>query len=576
LRATIFAQDIKLDENNRLTEVNLKALINNGQLNIEDFSGVITPVVKTTPPANDASDVKTQPAPAVSNEAKTGDFRIKGVASQNSFRSLFTGTIALAHDNLNDLVEMLGGKELRTEGKIAYSMTSNVKCSSVDVSMQDLLIKTPNTEISGDISIKFIGNSPRTNARLKFSKINLNEKDFPALNYLYNYGLGLAEGSKDEGYINKFIPLRKITAISSYDIAFDELVLNDISYKNVSFNLGLSPGRIRLENLAANYDNNSIDMSIDLLASGIRPSFSIVVHSGTLETSLLSPSALLELRNKMLEKFALDKVDIYMSVVLNKLYHGNFELGRVVFRAKNNKSLLEISNFDADIFGGRMISSGSILLEPYTFNFVYALNSASISEIAKFLPTGMIQSGGAISASGMWSTNGNKLEELLYNLYTKSTVVTKDIQISEISLDDMVQAAGASNYNTKSFKDDMKQALLTGKTSISDLKAAMELSKGVFNLSQIDFKTKYTAGAASASFNLYDFNLDLTSVFSFYLAKPSGGRSYTDYTPVKLGIKVSGNFLTPKKEADTKAFEEALEAAKKANDKPVVAGNNGQ
>ena len=106
----------------------------------------------------------------------------------------------------------------------------------------------------------------------------------------------------------------------------------------------------------------------------------------------------------------------------------------------------------------------------------------------------------------------------------------------------------------------MKQALLTGKTEISELKADIELTKGLFSFKNIAFKTKYTSGVAAANFNLYDMNIDLSSVFSFYLSKPSYGKSYKDYATAKLTLKVTGNLLTPKKEADTKEFEDLLNA----------------
>jgi hypothetical protein len=79
-------------------------------------------------------------------------------------------------------------------------------------------------------------------------------------------------------------------------------------------------------------------------------------------------------------------------------------------------------------------------------------------------------------------------------------------------------------------------------------------------LKDIGFKTKYTAAAASASFNLYNLDIDLISVFSFYLSKPAPGRSYTDSTPAKIALKATGNLFAPKKEADTKELEDLLSA----------------
>lgn len=551
MKAKIFAKSIQLDDHNLITDVNFSSFIQNGQLYVEDFSGIIRPTTSSDKSENN-------------NLEKIGEFRMNGIATQNSFRSLFTGKFALVHDDLNDLAEFIGGKDMRSENKIPYSIVSDLKFSSVDISMQNLTIKTPDVEISGNVSTKFIGNAPRTSANLKFNKINLDKKNFPALSQIYQYGINLTEDSKKDDYLSKFIPLRKINSTSSYDIAFDKIIVNNTEYKHVALNLSLDPGRVRLENLTFENEKNKLDLSIDLLASGIKPSFNLVIHSGILDTQFLSPSASLALKQKILENYALDKVDINMSIFLNKLSQGDFDLNNVFLRAKNNKSLFEISHFDADILGGKLISSGSILLEPYTLNFVYALNSANIETIARLLPKGVIDSGGAISASGMWSTNGNKLEELLYNLYTKSNIITKDITVNNFSIDDLITATNSSNYNSRNFNDDLKRALLTGKTTISDLKSSVELSKGIFTLQQIEFKTKYTAGSASANFNLYDLNLNLDSVFSFYLTKPTPGKLYNDYSQVKLNIKANGNFLNPKKEADSKAFEAAIQSVKKS------------
>ena len=533
-RANILAKQIVLAPDNVVTDVNLSFLIQGGEIKIEDFSGTI---------------------------GQVGGFKIDGIISQNSFRNLFNGRIALAHNDLSDIAEMIGSSEVRSANKIPYSLVSDIKFSSVDVSMQNLLIKTADTEISGSVSTKFIGNSPRTNANLKFTKVNLDEQNLPVLNYLYNYAVSLTKDSKKEDYVNKFIPLRKISSISNYDFTFDQLIVNSTLYTNVRFGLDLFPEKIRLENLSLNDGKNHVDMTIELVASGIKPSFDIIIHSGVLEANFLSPRSISELRKQILEVFALDKVYLNMNFALEKIYQGDFALGRVVFKAKNNKTLFEISKLDADIFGGRISSSGSVLLDPYTLNFVYSLNSAIISEIAKLMPPRILESGGVISANGMWSTNGNSLEEQLYNLYTKSNIVTKDITISNFSIDNIVKVTSGTGYNIKSFKDDMKQALLTGKTEISELKAAVELTKGLFNLNQIEFKTKYTAGVASANFNLYNLNIDLSSVFLFYLSKPVDGRSSTDNATTKFALKVTGNLLNPKKEADTKEFEDLLKAA---------------
>ncbi|MDP5083285.1 MAG: AsmA-like C-terminal region-containing protein, partial [Rickettsiaceae bacterium] len=284
------------------------------------------------------------------------------------------------------------------------------------------------------------------------------------------------------------------------------------------------------------------------------------IHNAFMGVDFLTAPSMLKLRRKILDTLDLSKVDIAMSFSIKKLYQDAFSLNRVLFQARNNKNLLDIKKFDTDLLGGRMQSSGSILLDPYTLNFVYALNSVHIEEVAKLLPQGMLESGGVLSASGMWSTRGDKLDEQLYNLYTRSNVVTKDIVLQNFSIDNLIQEMGVANYNVLSLKEDIKKAMLTQSTQISDLKTNVELSKGVFTLSALAFKTKYSAASGSALFNLYDFNVDSSTIFSFYLAKPKYGRSTTDYAPAKMTVTANGNLLSPKKTADTKELEEILKA----------------
>lgn len=531
LKANIFFKDVKIDENNSLSDVGARIVIEGGKLYIQDLAG---------------------------NIDQEGEFRISGVVTQNAFRSLFNGKVYITHKDLNDIAEAFGNKSIRTTEPIPFALSSDVKLSSVDISLQNLLIKTNSTDVSGNLSTKFIGQSMRTNAGIKFSSIDADKGDFPAIKKAFEYISSLSEGMKEETYLSKFIPIRKIDSIGNYDITFDRLKAGGKIYDNVNFSLGASPGKVSLEQLYIQDGDDWVDTSVTLVAQGIRPMLSILIHNGSIGVNFLSPNGMLKLRKKLLEEYNLSKIDIMMNFAMKRVYEGSFELGRIRFRAQNNKNLFDIGKFDADLFGGRMQSSGSILLEPYTLNFVYALNSARIPQIAKLMPPGFVSSGGVLSASGMWSTNGEKLDEQLYNLYTKSNIVTKDITVSNISIDDFIQLLGVPNYNIANFSTDLKNALLTGKTDISDLKTSLELSKGIFKMPNLAFKTKYSAGSGSAIFDLYKFNLDSSSIFSFYLAKPKYGRSFTDYAPIKMTIKATGNLLSPKKEADTKELVELL------------------
>lgn len=529
----IFIQGVQLGESNSIADLRIVGEIANGKLNIKNFTGDI---------------------------GGGGEFKISGVVTQNSFRSLFEGRVAFNHRDLNDLAECFGGKNARTEEAIPFSFSSDVKMSSVDASLQNLLIKTADTDLMGSISTKYIGDSPRTNATIRFSSVDIDQKNFPAISQVFNYAISLFDGMQNEDYLNRFIPIRKINTIGNYDITFDNLTVKEKTYKNLNFDLTLAPGKIAFERLFIQNGDDWVDTSVTLEAQGIKPIIHFIIHDAQLAVNFLSASGMLELRKKIIDEFDPSKLDMVMKFSIKKLYDGDFSFGRVFFQAKNDKNLLDIKQFDADLLGGRLQSSGSILLQPYTLNFVYAINSAQVAEIAKLLPDGMLQSAGVLSASGMWSTRGDSLDAQLYNLYTRSNLLAKGLTVNHFSIDNFIQEIGGENYDISKLQDSIKKALLTNKTEISDLKTSIELTKGVFTLSDMAFKTKYSAGVGAALLNLYDFSVDASTLFSFYLAKPQRGRSYTDYAPAKMGVTMKGNIFSPKKTADTKDLEELLKA----------------
>lgn len=529
----IFAKNVQLGENNSISGLTFQGKIEDGELNIQNFTGEMG--------ADDR-------------------FKITGIITQNSFRSLFEGKVVFNHKDFNDLAGYLGGSDMRSLEAIPFSFSSDVKMSSVDVSLRNLLIKTKETDLMGSLSTKYIGNSPRTNATFKISSMDIDQKKFPMVTQVFNHGISLFDGMKEDNYLSRFIPVRKINTIGNYDITFEKLTAQNQLYKNLNFNLALSPGKIAFEKLTIKNDDEWLDTSFTLEAQGLKPVVYFKIHDAVLSSNFLSPSKMLELRKNFMANYDPSKIDVVMDFYISKLYDEDFSLGRVFFQAKNDKNLLDIKRFDADLLGGRLQSSGSILLEPYTLNFVYALNSAHVAEIAKLLPERMLESGGVISASGMWSTSGETLDAQLYNLYTRSNLLAKGITVRNFSIDDFIQELSRENYDLADFRDDVKRALLTNKTEIADLKANIDLTKGAVTLSELAFKTKYSAAAGSAALNIYDFNVEAENLFSFYLGKPKNGRSYTEYAPAKMKVNILGSIFSPKKTAETAELEDLLKA----------------
>lgn len=524
LSIDLFIKNLKISQDNIIENISFKAATKDDALVVEGFSGSMK---------------------------DSGAFNLSGLVTKNLFRSVFNGRIDLVHKDLNDFVEYFGDKNMKTGSKIPFELSSNLKLSSVDLSFQDMNIKTGDTKISGNFSTKFIGNYPRSNASLKFTNLDIDQKSFPLFPQAVEYLKTLNVGMKEESYLSKFITIRKIKSIGSFDFAFDKLILDKQTYENVNFNVILAPNKASIRQLNIGNGKNRINADLSIETQGVKPSITVVVNDGNIDVDFLSALGMLALKETLLNKYDLSKISASIEGSLKTVNQDNLVLNNVDFALNNDKNLIVVSKFTTDIFGGSLQTSGSMLLSPYSFNFVYSLNSADISELSKLLPANLLNSGGKISASGIWSTNGEQLSELLYNLNVKGTILAQGMTINNFSLDEFIQKITDLKYDTTSFQDDLNKMLLTGSTWVSDFKTELDLAKGVATMQPVIFKTRYTSSLGKATFNLYDFGIDANADFMFYIRKSKAGTMIIDNVPVKLGVKVKGDYFSPQKESDT-------------------------
>ncbi len=492
-----------------------------------------------------------------------GRFTIVGYISHNAFRSIFNGSISLSHTDINEIAEYIGGSQIKTAKKIPFSLLSEIKFSSVDISLQNISIKTNDSELTGSISAKFIGNSPRLNANLTLSNANVDSDNFPALRYITSSIESLFTDSKKDSYLGKFSAIRNINSIGNFNINLNTLTLYEKLYKNISFTLSLLPGELAIRKLYISYDSKDsiqktnrskkvekdfIDFSLDLKALGIKTVADILVHDASLRIANFKAADMLKLKENISRNIALDKFQITTRAYFSKLYNDDFDLGRVVLDVTTQNNLIDINKFDADIFGGRIKTSGSILIDPLTLNLVYGLNSASIDQISNLFLNGYPKTGGVVSASGMWTSNGDSLEKLLYNLYTKSSIVAKDISIDNFSIDDFILKINRPDYKLYNLEDDVRQAVLIGKTTISDMATDIELNEGIIKIGSLKLKTKYSSVVAAALIDIYKFTINMNSKISFLINPTTASISYSEYLSSNIDLTATGDLLSPKKE----------------------------
>lgn len=524
---------VKLSQQEQLENVKLSLLTTNNQLLIENFSGTIN-----------AAD----------------SFKINGIIKQNKFRSLFDGNIELAHHDLNQLLQIFGQSVEANTPKLAFNLQAELKLSSVDFSLRQLLLKLDETTIDGNLSVKFIGKSIRTNSNFNLNQIRLDDPALPIIKNTITYFNSLVNDMHKDDYANKFIPIRKINMIGNHNIKINQLLFQQQKFDKVRFNLKTAPSTIALEQLYFENGEDWFDLDLNLSAQALKPIISIIIHNGRFKTDLLSPVGLLDIRKKLLNDYDLDKISILTSVAFQELYSDNFALGRIRFSAKNDGNLLEIPQIDADMFGGRMKSSGSLLLEPCNFNFVFSLSSAQLDKINNILPPHLVPAIGSVSANGMWSSNGNTLEQLLYNLYIRSDAIIKGARINNFAVDDFVNLISPVEYNSNNLIRDAKNAILTGRTDIERAETSIEMSTGKITLAAGKLKTKNTTASFAGMIDLYKYQLETDSIFSFALAKNSYGGRLINYTPNNIRVKATGELNSPKKDVDVTDLAKFLQS----------------
>ncbi|WP_341756045.1 MULTISPECIES: AsmA-like C-terminal region-containing protein [unclassified Candidatus Tisiphia] len=535
--------DILVDQiilNNDEVLNNTKILLNldKGVLVVNDFSGMIK---------------------------SGGRFQLIGNVTQNSVRSIFDGTIHLQHNDLNSILNTLGYEQAVSTKPTAFILSSDLKLTLIDVYLQNLMLKTENTKVTGNITARFIGSMPHFIAVLDFSSIDLNKEDYPIISPIVKFAKSLSENMKGESYLAKYIPIRTVDYLGNFDIMINDLLIGNNSFGKAYILANVSPGNIEISNFDIRTSSDYLNLSANLLASNIKPQLKVTINDGSLNVNFLTPESLLNLRNKLLNEFDLEKIELKLDCMLSTIIQGALVLQNLKLGLANNNALFKINNFEVNLLLGKLKAEGNILLDPYTINFVYALNSIDLAQLSNILPKGLLNNYGGMSINGTLTTNGDNLKKLLYELNIQSDFVVKNAKISNFSIDSFIEKVNNKDYNLNYLKEDVTQAMYQGQTELDSVRGNIQLKNGIVTVKDIIFNTKYTSGAASLAVNIYNWDMALSSILSFYIAdlKPNQSDSNNKNTPINLKIKTSGTMFEPIKTLDENELTKALEANKK-------------
>lgn len=534
--------DITVDEvilnNNTLEKVVFTSNLSDGTLKINKCSGNIKPV---------------------------GEFKLLGNVTQNSIRSMFDGQIYLKHNDLNSLLNTLGFTDVAVKEAMPFTLSSELKLTLIDLFFKDLLLKTDSLNLSGNFSGKFIAQTPHLNATLNISSLDLTGSTYPVISPLIEFVQSLTKDMKSLDYPSKFIPIRTNPYLVNLDILIDGVKYNNQVFDKIDLLAKIAPASIKISNLDFKMNNNYLSTRWSLDASSVLPSLNIEIKDGSVSSDLLSPSKLLDLRNKLINNYSLDKATIKIYGKLSSLSQNDLVLKNVKFYAVNNNNLLQFNNIEAELLGGNLQGSGNILLDPYSLNFVYALNTIDLNKVSALLPKIFTASEGEISISGSFSTNGNTMQSQLYNLTTKSQFAINIINIDNFNIDSFIEKINTHNYNVQNLDKDINSAITTGQGRITGINGNIELQKGIALLKDINFATQYSTGAASFAVNIYNFDMDSSNMLSFYIpsslvkSSTKNASANVDKNILStLNIRMQGSVFAPKKTFDSSELKKLL------------------
>lgn len=461
------------------------------------------------------------------------------IAKENYNKVKYTSYLDKELVHVADFSGQNANSEFKFYGVIDQKSIDNTFNGNVFIKNKDLLI-------NGNLLIQFKEFGPFIQSKLHFSKWDITNQENTLLYPIYQYLYTIVNNSKNDQYLDYFIDIRTLPFEGSVDLKFDDLWINTFRLGDVGTVLNIKPGQISLENLKVNIDQeNYIAANINLLTNQPKPSFIIQIKEGSLSLFSLITDQILNLKNYISSNVDFKKMSIAIDCQLTSIKGVNQSFDNIKLTAQNDDNVIKISALHSDIFGGTFNGAGSLLIEPYILNFVYSLNSVSLEKFSKVLPQYFRVHDGVASVNGTIFTKGKTIEELLYNLYVKSTLVAKGIKISNLDIDNLVSRINTVDFATHP-QEDLTRFLSTGNTVFDKITTDLDLINGILSFRNTKCTTQLTNCTSESRINIYNFAINSALLFAFNADQISKN------DPLYLKLNLGGTIFNTNKTLDNK------------------------
>lgn len=491
-----------------------------------------------------------------------GKFDAKGIVTQNQYRSLFDGKVHFEHKDLNMILADLGYKKYTSGKESPFSLTSSIKATPIDYKLDNLFMKIGAFNASGDAAVKLIGSLPRVNLALSLSALDLFDKDIPVLNNVVGYFSSLTQEMKSKDYLKKFIPIREMRYLGDFDITFNNILINNTEVDKLRIISALSSGNIVFNSIYYQDEGSYLTGVGYLSAVSIKPKIEFNVAESYLITDKFDISNMMSLMQSLYTDYDMDKVQVKTDFRSQYIKQKDLEFKDFRIKASNKGILWNIDSLRGTFAGGNFDSTGSLRMDAMNLNLAYAYNDFNLKALSRLIPFHIFGiEDGWMSMNGMFSTNGNNLAELFYNLYTKSAFLAKNVAWKNFNIDGLIAHTSDAMYNKAELKNDANYFMSSPKTNMKYLDGEVELDKGLFRIFDVDFETHRTKAVSGAQYNMYKGELTTNTNFLF---RPPATSLYDSSIDVKLPMQVSGKLGATKTEFDFKEYNTYLDRKEKS------------
>ncbi|QES96360.1 AsmA family protein [Orientia tsutsugamushi] len=471
-----------------------------------------------------------------------GNFQMVGTVKQNQYRSLFEGQVKLEHRNINDLLSLLNLKNIAVNEVQPMLFESNVRSTIIDHQLYDINMQIGKARVQGSMYNKSIGNNlSRIYTRLTLFDFNFNKSNYPLISSLLEYYQSLGTGIEEHNYLMKFVPLNTINYNACFFLNFKSVTFKGRETPNkLAVLVYLSPGQINIDNFYYGDEKNHLIGKASLYTKDIKPRIDIAIDKGELHLNT-DNSWLFDNMKKIINKLKYNKVVVNLNTNLQKFSYNDKLIQDFISKFSVQDSIVHVKDINCRIDNGEFQAKGSILMSPLAMTLVYAYNSFYIPTFSfilqdkeSFLPKGFA------SMQGTITTNGENLADIMNNFNVTAKFVAKDIEITDISLDYLIDRVTQNNYVYDNLKKDINIAANHGKTIFQTVEGDFKLHKNAWQFSNYKLNTKQLNGEGTGLVRLDQSKLEFNSYLNINSTKNRNNLSNQ-----KLYLKVNGSYDKP-------------------------------